>query len=136
MTKDWGGYTGMNGTGVTVFICTSCKATVNPGSSPGRALIDAMTARLEASPGTTVSVRGVECLAVCRRPCTIALAGGNRWSYVVGDLNPAEHADDLLAMALRYAASEDGIVPWRERPPVFRKGVISRLPPFLVHGQE
>lgn len=120
----------MSETGVTVFICTSCKSTVNPGLLPGRALIDAMVVRLGADADNAVSVKGIECMAVCKRPCTIALAGSGKWTYVVGDLNPAEHVDDLFSMSLKYAGSEDGIVPWRERPQIFRKGMISRVPPL------
>ena len=37
--------------------------------------------------------------------------------------------DDLLTGAARYAATADGLVPWRERPMIFRKGVIARIPP-------
>jgi predicted metal-binding protein len=32
-------------------------------------------------------------------------------------------------MAQRFAASKDGIIPWKERPLSFRKGVIARIPP-------
>ena len=36
--------------------------------------------------------------------------------------------------AARYAATADGLVPWRERPTIFRKGVIARIPPFAEAG--
>ena len=72
----------------------------------------------------------MECLSVCKRPCTLALAAPGKWTYVVGDLDLATHADDIVDAATRYAATPDGIVAWRERPQSFRKGVISRTPPL------
>jgi predicted metal-binding protein len=111
--------------GVTVFVCVTCKGDDMNAAPPGRLLFDAVANR--ARPGVTVTP--VECLAVCRRPCTVALAGVGKWTCVVGDLDHALHADDVIAAALLYAASESGIIPWRQRPLSFRKGVVARVPP-------
>ncbi len=75
-------------------------------------------------------LRGVECLSNCKRACTVGLTSPTRWSYVYGDLDPEASVDDIIAGATLYAGTEDGIVPWRERPQIFRKGVIARIPPF------
>jgi predicted metal-binding protein len=117
----------------TVFICVSCKDRDGGDARPGQVLFDAVSARLQ---GDTVSVAAVECLGVCKRPCTVALAGTGKWTSVVGDLDPGTAADDVVAAALNYAASESGIIPWRERPVSFRKGVVSRTPPagFRAEG--
>ena len=112
-----------------MFVCTTCKTSV-PGQTPGRSLINAAEALLSEHAGAVVSIKGVECLSVCKRPCTIALSGHGKWTYVVGDVHPAEHAGDHVAMSLKYAASEDGIVPWRERPEIFRRNMIARVPPL------
>ncbi len=69
---------------------------------------------------------------MCKRPCTIALAAPAKWTYVVGDLNREAHLEDIVAAARRYAASPAGIVPWRERPLSFRRGVVSRTPPLAL----
>ena len=82
---------------------------------------------------TEIALRPIECLSVCKRPCTVALAGPGKWTYVVGDLTPEAHIEDIVTAARRYAASPAGIVPWRERPLSFRKGVVSRTPP-LAHA--
>ena len=34
-----------------------------------------------------------------------------------------------VAAAERYAASDDGRVPWRERPPLLKSGLVARIPP-------
>jgi predicted metal-binding protein len=72
----------------------------------------------------------VECLSVCKRPCTVAVSSPGRWTYVYGDLDPASAAETILAGAALYARTPDGIVPWRERPEALRKGVVARIPPF------
>lgn len=113
---------------VTVFICITCRGKGNDAERPGGRLFDALAARL-GSHGN-VAIKPVECLAVCKRPCTVAMAAAGKWTCVVGDLDPESHADDVVAMALRYAASEDGIVPWRDRPQSFRSGIVSRIPPL------
>ena len=109
----------------TLLVCVTCKSgegTVGP------AFYDALAARVA---GEAIALRPVECLSVCKRPCTVALAAPGKWTYVVGDLSLRDHVEEVVAAARRYAASSDGIVPWRERPLSFRKGVVSRTPPLF-----
>ncbi|WP_417699945.1 DUF1636 family protein [Pseudophaeobacter sp.] len=115
---------------VTLTICTTCKREgVDPESTrPGTLLLSALS---EATLPDGVTVRGVECLSACKRGCAMVLTGGDtRWSYIYGDLDPEAHVDDILAGAAAYAATTDGLVPWRERPQVFRKQSIARIPPI------
>ena len=114
--------------GATLYVCITCKAGED---RPGQALFDALSARIVADDETGVSLRAVECLSVCKRPCTVALAARGKWTYVVGDLSVETDLDDILTAARRFARTHDGIVPWRERPMPFRKGVISRTPPLM-----
>jgi predicted metal-binding protein len=74
----------------------------------------------------------IECLGVCRRPCTVAFSAPGKWTYVYADVDPAAGAADVLAAAGRFAASADGMVPWRERPASLRQGLIARVPPALA----
>jgi predicted metal-binding protein len=84
-----------------------------------------------------VTVRGVECLSAGKRGCALVLTGGDaRWSYIYGDLDPEAHLDDILAGAAAYAATADGLVPWRERPQVFRKQSIARIPPITLPSKD
>lgn len=116
----------------TVFVCISCRRKLGEGEDqfdhPGPALAERVSALLADDP--TISVVPVECLAVCKRPCTVALAGDGKWTYVVGDLDNVAHFEEVAAVARAYAATDNGIVPWKERPATFRKGVISRIPPL------
>ncbi len=113
----------------TLLVCVTCKSEAG---LMGPSLFEALGERLKSEPG--IALRAVECLSVCKRPCTVALAAPGKWTYVVGDLDRDLHLDDLVIGARRYAASPDGIVPWRERPLSFRKGVVSRTPPLASVG--
>jgi predicted metal-binding protein len=119
-----------DGQGATVFICVSCRADSVTTDRPGRQLLDAVTARLATGMKDAVTIRPVECLSVCKRPCTVAMTGAGKWTYVVGDLDSENHADDVITAALSYRASENGIIPWRQRPQSFRRGIVSRVPPL------
>jgi predicted metal-binding protein len=109
-----------------LLVCVTCKSDEG---EVGAALYEALKPRLA---GADVALRSVACLSVCKRPCTVALAGPGKWTYVIGDLNRTEHLDDVVTAARRYAVAPDGLVPWRERPLAFRKGVVSRTPPLAL----
>jgi len=111
----------------TLLVCITCKSDEAP---LGQALFAALGGRLAGAP--EIALRPIECLSVCKRPCTVALAGPGKWTYVVGDLTCESHLGDIVTAARLYAASSDGIVPWRERPLSFRKGVVSRTPPLAL----
>lgn len=119
---------------VTIFVCVACRRRLGEGEEafdePGRALVDTLQDKLAGEDASRITVTPVECLAVCKRPCTIALAGNGKWTYLVGDLDPLAHADDILAAAESFGATDHGIIPWKERPMAFRKGVVARVPPL------
>ncbi|WP_072369604.1 DUF1636 domain-containing protein [Hyphomicrobium sp. NDB2Meth4] len=121
------------GSEVDIFVCISCRQRSEEDGSPARPgaeLATQLKARLADSNADGITVREVECLAVCKRPSTIALAAGGKWTYVIGDLETEAHLADIVTTALAYQRAADGIVPWAERPAAFRKGVISRIPPL------
>ena len=96
----------------------------------GASLFEALGGRLAAEPD--IALKPVECLSACKRPCTVALAAPGKWTYVVGDLKTESNLEDIAVAVRCYAASPVGIVPWRERPLSFRKGVVSRTPPLAL----
>lgn len=120
---------------VTIFVCVSCRPSVETSdgelAKPGVALADTLIRHLKASgrDGGLI-VKPVDCLAVCERPCTIAFSGADKWTYLIGDLDPVLHLDEVVDAASSFAASENGIIPWAARPASFRKGVIARVPPL------
>lgn len=110
-------------------VCVTCKRgpVAEDAPRPGAVLM-AELAAMPTPPGVTV--QPVECLSSCSRGCAVALSAPGKWSYVYADLDPAAHAEAVLHGAALYAASPDGIVPWRERPEVFRKQSVARVPPL------
>ncbi|MGD9866303.1 MAG: DUF1636 family protein, partial [Pseudodonghicola sp.] len=46
-----------------------------------------------------------------------------------GDLDPEAHVAEIARGIAAYAGTADGLVPWRDRPVIFRKQSIARLPP-------
>lgn len=115
---------------VTLHVCTTCTMGLPVAAEagrPGARLLDALQ-RAGAPEG--VRIVGVECLSACDHGCNIALTGPGRWSYVYRGLDPDLHVADILAGAAAYAATADGLVPWRERPVIFRKQSLARIPPM------
>ena len=117
-----------------LHVCLTCRQRDAEGQvietddpRAGTRLHDALAASLPDD--APFILAGVECLSNCKRACTVGLTSPTRWSYVYGDLDPVESIDDIIAGATLYAGTDDGIVPWRERPQIFRKGVIARIPP-------
>ena len=114
---------------VELLVCTTCK---RPGMDP-EAERPGLVLHRALSGGdlpANVVLRPVECLSNCDHGCSIVLRGGpRRWTYVYGNL--AEDAVEIVVDgASRYAATENGLVPWRERPEHFRKNCIARIPPL------
>lgn len=115
---------------VVLYVCTTCRAEGDgDGPRAGARLLAAIRAELETGPASALRVEPVECLSVCKRPCTVAVASPGRWTYVYGDLNPGHSARTILDGVGLYAETPDGIVPWQARPEAFRKGVVARIPP-------
>jgi predicted metal-binding protein len=117
----------------TVYVCVTCRSAVDPEAAerPGARLCRALQARA----GDGFRVEPVECLSVCKRPCTVAVGAPGRWTYIYGDLDPDGSVETIVEGVTRYATAEAGLVPWRERPEAFRKGVIARLPPRAFTGE-
>lgn len=115
-----------------LLVCVTCRRGQegNTGARcPGAHLLENISA---AGPLEGLEIKPVECLSNCTRGCTIALRGAGRWTYVYGNLNEVSHVEMIREGAARYRDTEDGLVPWRERPEHFRKNCIARIPPLEV----
>ena len=112
----------------TVYVCTTCKRAGEPDSEPRPgALLAAATER--AAAGTEVDVRRLRCLANCTRGPSAAMRANGSWTYVFGGLD-ATCADALIEGACLLAGAADGILPWRGRPEILKRGLIARVPPI------
>lgn len=111
----------------TLYVCTTCKVGEvheDDAQRPGARLYRALKAK-GAPDG--VQIIGVQCLSACKTGAAVALSQPGKWTYVYGHMTEAD-VPDILAGAAAYAATEDGLVPWRERPVIFRKQSVARVP--------
>jgi predicted metal-binding protein len=119
----------------SIHICITCRNAGDPqdmGERPGARLYRALR-EAAARHGAPVELVPVECLSVCKRPCTIGFSGAGKWTYVYGDFAPDEaSAEAILDAAMLYAATPDGLIPWRQRPDALKKGVVARIPPLIL----
>lgn len=127
------------GLGLTLSICLRCRdgregstdaVEQRGGCRLARAVVVALDNSSAAEHG--LILRGVHCMSQCKRPCTIALSGPSRFSYLFGDLDPTQHVGDVLTVAAAYAQSADGFLPRSARPDVLRTGILGRIPPLDV----
>jgi predicted metal-binding protein len=112
----------------TIYVCTTCKRAGEPESDPRPgALLAAATEH--AASGTEVVVRRLACLANCTRGPSAAMRCNGSWTYVFGGL-AIENAQALVDGAKLLATASDGILPWRGRPDILKRGLIARVPPI------
>ena len=117
--------------GTTLYVCITCKAgapVLEGDPRPGALLHAALTA---APAPDGVRIVGVECLSACNTGCAVSLTKPGAWSYVYGRLT-LDDVPAILEGAAKYATTTDGIVPWRDRPTVFRKQSIAGIPPLTL----
>lgn len=113
---------------VTVIVCDNCRDETGSDAYPRAGEHLAENAR-RAAEGTNVRVESVNCLGNCKRRLSAAMVRPGAWSYVFGDLD-VDSGADLVAGAELFAASTDGLIPWRGRPDSLKRGLVSRIPPL------
>jgi predicted metal-binding protein len=126
---------GMQDRETTILVCVTCReadAPLEPACErPGARLHLALREAAMRRRNERIAIQPVECLSVCKRPCTIGFSAPRKWTYVYGDFAPdAGSAEAILDAAALYAATPDGLIPWNLRPQAFKKGVVARIPPL------
>ena len=116
----------------TITVCNTCRRAAGGTPEthapwPGERMVEALEAQdLPAG----VRLRQVSCFSACSRGCVVALSGGSdHWTYVLGNLDPLQDAEKIVAGAVAYGNSADGVVPWNEAPAILRTRTITRVPP-------
>jgi len=111
-----------------VYVCITCKRPEDADTVPRPGAILA-AATMRAADGTEVEVRRLRCLANCTRGPSAAMRCNGSWTYVFGGLDES-CAGALIEGARLLARAADGILPWRGRPEVLKRGLIARVPPI------
>jgi predicted metal-binding protein len=111
---------------VLVSVCVTCK-TADGSAVVGPGMYAAVKAAIDAD--ANVMVRPVQCLSVCKRPATVAVSSPDGYTFLFGDLETESGTAALKSFVQSYRKSDYGLVPWRERADVLRKGMVARVPP-------
>jgi predicted metal-binding protein len=122
-----------------LFVCITCRlngeTTEDQQPRPGARLIGILSQLIEDGQ-QEIEIVPVECLSNCTRGCTVAVSGPGKWTYVLGALDPEQHADDIVRFVRLHHAHAEGLPVWRERPVHIRKNTIARVPPLSVQRTE
>ena len=119
----------------TLSICIRCRDEREEANGQLRGGARLAQAVLEAGiDQAALDVRGVRCISQCKRSCAIALSGPDRFTYIFGDLDPTQHAKDVVDLARLYVQSADGFMARNDRPAPMRAGVLGRVPPLMWSG--
>ncbi len=113
----------------TIYVCITCRRPGDPEDAPRPGLKLARATKCAAE-GTGLKVQRVRCLANCHRGLSAAMRRDGGWAYVFGGLEAERDADALIEGAKLFARAEDGLMPWRGRPEVLKRGLIARVPPI------
>ncbi|MGO8739815.1 DUF1636 family protein [Rhodoblastus sp.] len=115
---------------VVVQVCTTCRAegeALEPREHrAGARLFAALSAQGNAGDPAVI---GVECFAVCRRPCTLSFSRPGAWTYIFGEVAAETDPREIFAAARLYDASPQGVIPWKMRPAFLKSGLVARFPP-------
>jgi predicted metal-binding protein len=111
-----------------IYVCITCRRAGEPDAEPRPGVLLA-EATEQAAAGTDVIVRRLRCLANCTRGPSAAMRCNGSWTYVFGGLDAAD-AGALVEGATLLAGASDGILPWRGRPDILKRGLIARVPPI------
>ncbi|MBX2813330.1 MAG: DUF1636 domain-containing protein [Myxococcales bacterium] len=112
--------------GTTIHVCVTCRAGQQASEPPLGALLYGLLR--DTSLPKKITIAQIKCLSACHSGVVVSLSSPGRWTYVYGRLALKDLAA-LASGATAYASSADGIVPWRERPEIFKRGTVARIPP-------
>lgn len=120
----------------TLYVCTSCRPAGFPREPkedrPGFRLHQKISEALEVSDlQDLVKLEAAQCLSLCPRPCGIALAFSEAWTYLFGDQDPATPVASILECVSIYLNSDKGKMPRSARPVGLRESVLGRVPPLI-----
>lgn len=122
--------------GPSVVVCNTCRVSAEEretaeGVRGGALLTGELRTLVAADPRFKgLAIEEMPCLFNCAQHCSIHLRAPGKIGYVLGRFEPtAEAAGAILDYALAYAASDEGVVPYRQWPEGVKGHFIVRVPP-------
>src|SRR5262249_47721470 len=86
---------------VTLHVCVTCRRGDEPleprEARSGARFFEHLKSHAgsDVPPGVELELKPVECLSGCKRSCTVAVSAPGKWTFVIADLDPAQHAADI-----------------------------------------
>ena len=116
-----------------ITICDTCKregwAESAQGQTDGERFADMVEAAAQGVDG--VQTRRHSCLMGCARACNVAIQGGDKLNYTLGEFDPSiEAAEAVVEYARLHAQSETGQVPYKTWPQPIKGHFVTRHPPL------
>jgi predicted metal-binding protein len=121
-----------------LHVCITCRAglALAEGETPAGALLhDEITRQLALRDHPSLTVQPVKCLSSCTRGAAACISMPGKWSYLLGDLNPAL-VPDLLDYCDRYVTSATGTVLPSKRAASLQGFILGRMPGQPLDRQE
>jgi predicted metal-binding protein len=122
--------------GPCVVVCNTCRVSEQDretaeGVRGGAVLAGELRSLVEDDPRfAALAIEEMPCLFNCAQHCSIHLRAPGKIGYVLGRFEPtAQAAEAILAYAVAYAASDEGVVPYRQWPEGVKGHFIVRVPP-------
>ncbi|AEH89504.1 MULTISPECIES: DUF1636 family protein [Mesorhizobium] len=116
-----------------IIVCTLCRG-VPSGIRSGESLY-ILRSRLSApAVAQGFTVEGVECMAGCARPLTVAFQAPGKAAYLFGSIDAQADAGDLARFASLYASLADGWCNSGQRPPRLAGKTVARIPGTPAEG--
>ncbi len=117
----------------TITVCTTCRQPAvrdDKQRTPcGEAMLESVVKAADDVDG--VEVRGVPCLMGCEHGCNVAISANGKLAYVLGSFEPGEEAASaLVEYAAGHAASDTGVVPFKQWPQGVKGHFVARIPPL------
>ena len=102
-----------------ITVCDTCKRdgwdTGDMGLTDGERLAELVEAEVNGE--SCVRVRRLSCLMGCGKGCNVVIQARGKVSYTLGDFSPERETAEAVANYARlHAASESGVVPYRQWP--------------------
>jgi predicted metal-binding protein len=117
-----------------ILVCSTCASVWKDGHrigiSGGQKLFEELKQNFENwAHSSEYELNSVECMSACSNSCVIAFNSPGKYTYVFGDLPTENAADSVFECASKYYQQAQGMLAWKDRPELLKKGIIARVPP-------
>jgi predicted metal-binding protein len=115
-----------------ITICDTCRRADRPqgdGAAETDGAVFAALVEAAAAGRAGLATRRISCLMGCSRACNVTVQAAGKMAYSLGEFAPdPAAAAALVDWAALHAASDGGIVPYRQWPAGVKGHFVSRHP--------